>query len=301
MLDDDETRELVPLERPSMLVRPVATADEMRGAITEYEELKAAILRPGDIQVIKGRPHVKKAGWLRIARAFGISCAPVHSEHIIDDTTGDWGYEVIMRATAPNGAEMTGDGACWASEKHESMRTRHNVRAHAFTRATNRAISNLVGAGEVSAEELTDYVDADPAPRAQPDLRPVPKPIAKRTDTSTDTSTDVSAQIRGLALEMELTDKERGDVFKRYKGQKGQLNLVLAELRTREKIYELRHQLGLDAEEYAAVEKRHMKPNEWPNYTAILAELEARYRAEQTGADPEATRLEETTWKGRGA
>lgn len=163
-MQDEETRELVPITRPSMLVRPVATADEMRGAITEYEALKAAILRPGDIQVIKGRPHVKKAGWLRIARAFGISCAPVESHYILDDDNDDWGYEVIMRATAPNGAEMTGDGACWASEKHESMRTRHNVRAHAFTRATNRAISNLVGAGEVSAEELTDYIDADPAP-----------------------------------------------------------------------------------------------------------------------------------------
>ena len=49
--------------------------------------------------------------------------------------------------------------------------TEHNVRSHAHTRAYARAVSNLVGFGEVSAEEV-DRSDAPPAPVA----RVVPRP-----------------------------------------------------------------------------------------------------------------------------
>ena len=51
---------------------------------------------------------------------------------------------------------MDGDGSCFASEKTGGRlrATEHNVRAHAHTRAQNRAISGLVGFGEVSADEM---------------------------------------------------------------------------------------------------------------------------------------------------
>ena len=51
---------------------------------------------------------------------------------------------------------MDGDGACALSEKHGSMRTEHNVRAHAQTRAKVRAISGMVAFGEVGADEIAD-------------------------------------------------------------------------------------------------------------------------------------------------
>jgi hypothetical protein len=55
--------------------------------------------------------------------------------------------------------------------------TEHNVRSHAHTRAFNRAVSNLCGFGEVSAEEMTreDIIEAEtvqseghPATRNEP-------------------------------------------------------------------------------------------------------------------------------------
>lgn len=58
------------------------------------------------------------------------------------------------------GAFQDADGSCSFSEKvarnpkqQAQMRTIHNIRAHAVTRAKNRAILDLVGFGEVSAEE----------------------------------------------------------------------------------------------------------------------------------------------------
>jgi len=62
-------------------------------------------------------------------------------------------FTVIYRATAPNGQYMEGDGACdtWEDGYPDSY---HNARAVAHTRAKNRAIADLVGFGETSAEEI---------------------------------------------------------------------------------------------------------------------------------------------------
>lgn len=107
------------------------------------------------------------------------------------DGRDNFTYLVTYRATAPNGRTITGDGAASAMEKagkfkcpHQKKGARkgyaehwppdtcpdfdpdhawkrlpqeatiHNVRSHAHTRAFNRAVSNLVGFGEVSAEEI---------------------------------------------------------------------------------------------------------------------------------------------------
>ena len=40
--------------------------------------------------------------------------------------------------------------------------TRHNIRAKAFTRAFNRAVANVLGTGEVSADELDTGHDEQP-------------------------------------------------------------------------------------------------------------------------------------------
>jgi hypothetical protein len=60
------------------------------------------------------------------------------------------------------------------------MLTLHNVRAHACTRAKNRAISDLVGFGEVSAEELAGgrWDEQTPPPPVEPtrDAKPTREP-----------------------------------------------------------------------------------------------------------------------------
>lgn len=114
-----------------------------------------------------------------------------HERGSFADGRPNFGYLVLMRASTRTGRSAVGDGACHAVEKAEGFRcphhsdarrptwadhypadtcpdfdpsfawrrvpeqaTDHNVRANAFTRATNRAIANLVAFGEVSAEEM---------------------------------------------------------------------------------------------------------------------------------------------------
>lgn len=212
MANYDTGTALVPAAH-SALVMPVATADEVRAAVRAYEAMKSAILQKRDVVRISGQDAIKKSGWLRIALAFGVSAQVVKTELMTATGTqgDDWGYLVIVQATAPNGAFMTGDGMCWASEKVVSQRTRHNVHAHAATRAMNRAISNLVGGGEVSAEELTNYVDADPDPapiRALPANRPAvtsAPPAPAKANLANLVST---LQRRCAAVGMSLDDRE---------------------------------------------------------------------------------------------
>ncbi len=115
------------------------------------------------------------------------------------DGRENFGWIVTYRASHPlSGRSQTGDGACFAVEKARRFRcphphpevewktlhfpqntcpqfdpdfqwkglpaeaTEHNVRGHAHTRAYNRAVSNLVGFGEVSAEEVERDEDHQP-------------------------------------------------------------------------------------------------------------------------------------------
>jgi len=54
----------------------------------------------------------------------------------------------------PNGQTVEGVGYKSWSELYE--KTLHNLVSTAWTRAVNRAVSDLVGFGEVSAEEVID-------------------------------------------------------------------------------------------------------------------------------------------------
>lgn len=197
------------------VVRPVVSARDMMEAMQEYEALKRAIIQPSDVQKIQGKDHIKKSGWLRIARAFNLTVEKV-SEEFLTDEDGSWGYAVVMRAIAPNGASMIGDGMVWSTEKHGSMRTRHNVRAHAFTRATNRAISNLVGGGEVSAEEIND--DEPPARKPAP-VKQLPRPqIVEQAPVDPGLYPDlddeaISMTCRALAAELGISKMDYAKAF----------------------------------------------------------------------------------------
>jgi len=57
----------------------------------------------------------------------------------------------------------------------KSQATLHNIRSHAVTRAKNRAISDLVGFGEVSADELPSGAGDDPPAAGEPAARSRPK------------------------------------------------------------------------------------------------------------------------------
>jgi hypothetical protein len=128
----------------------------------------ADVKMPEAIITIGGKKFRKKAFWRFIATAFHIDTALI-SEARIELPDGDWGYTALYRATSPDGRISETDGTCTASEKRGAMCTVHNVRAHAHTRAKNRAISDLVGFGEVSADELGPDAFHDERPRPAPE------------------------------------------------------------------------------------------------------------------------------------
>jgi hypothetical protein len=128
-----------------------------------YNSVCAALIGDDDVQAAeRGKVFKKKSAWRKLARHFRISTAIVHVEkEWLEDGEGRAYYyaEVHVCATAPWGQSMTALGACSTQESRFSGRAAmqkaaNDVLATAETRATNRAVSNLIAAGEVSAEEV---------------------------------------------------------------------------------------------------------------------------------------------------
>jgi hypothetical protein len=167
--------ELMTRPQHAMVVPAKPSAEEFARDFDTYIAIQRAIdeRMPDSIMDIQGKPFRKKSYWRAVATAFNLSVKPTSDEYF--ETTEDWGYKIVYVATAPSGRDAYGDGTCMHSDKRvydwdytkkprvrlgvnklktEDNATHHNVRGHAHTRAYNRAVSNLVGFGEVSAEEM---------------------------------------------------------------------------------------------------------------------------------------------------
>ena len=142
-----------------------------------YQQLLRDLLEPSDWQTEDKhgrpleRPFLKKSGWRKISRAFNLSFERVHSHVERDEDGTPLRAEVWIRAIAPNGQFGDGDGYCALEEaRFDSRRGRakleNDLRSTATTRAKNRAISDLVGMGEVSAEEIVPAEVEDASARA---------------------------------------------------------------------------------------------------------------------------------------
>ena len=178
---NDETKKSQPAKVSSLIhsttlnqdiVMPVVTPEQALEAWESYEDLKRKIVRPEDTQLIEGNKFLKKSYWRKIATFFNLSTKVVSEKKEKIGKTYVWHFTV--NAIAPNGRYAVGTGSCDAYEKatlkdgeyvrynkwnktyeKATPNSIHNIRTTAETRATNRAISNLVGGGEVSAEEIT--------------------------------------------------------------------------------------------------------------------------------------------------
>lgn len=165
-------------ERRSEVIRPLG-ADALVQSFGEYQDLLPKLLSPDDWQDAgRGERFVKKSGWRKIATAFDLDVVIVSSKVDRDSDGRPVRAEVIARAVAPSGRSMDGDGYCSVEEpRFEKPKARqkleNDLRATAATRAKNRAISDLVGMGAVSAEEVSAGPAAVQVPpwaeRATPD------------------------------------------------------------------------------------------------------------------------------------
>jgi hypothetical protein len=150
---------------------PLAVPD-VKGAVDvmkQFQSLKRDLLNETeDIVTIAGKKHVKRSGWRKIALAFNISTSIVSVEH--EKTDDRYIVRVRARATAPNGRFAEEIAVCDSSEfeKGRLEATLHNIETKAATRAINRAVSDLVGGGEVSAEEAQQGEQKVPQQGAHP-------------------------------------------------------------------------------------------------------------------------------------
>ncbi|KKK85678.1 hypothetical protein LCGC14_2770890 [marine sediment metagenome] len=168
-----------------------------------YQELTRKLLDDSDYQKIGRQRFKKKSAWRKYARAFNISCQQMSEEIIRDDNGYPIFARIVIRAIGPDGRHQDADQECHITERccsppcrksewdsHTCCAAGCSGRIHfshpgdlvatAFTRAKNRAISDLIGAGEVSAEEMQDNARPQEAPRrvtpreAQPARAPAP-------------------------------------------------------------------------------------------------------------------------------
>ena len=122
-------------------------------ALKKFLELKEEVLQENDTVMISSKKYIKRSGWRKIALAFNVSTEIISVER-------DYGSDlkichVKARAIAPNGRVSEEIASCDSTEFTGNIKfSVHNLETKSATRAINRAISNLVGGGEVSAEEI---------------------------------------------------------------------------------------------------------------------------------------------------
>ncbi|MEM3861519.1 MAG: hypothetical protein QW203_03425 [Thermoplasmatales archaeon] len=181
-------------EEKSLVVRP--DVEGTVNALQAFQQLKKSVLDSNDTVSINGKAYIKRSGWRKIALAFNISTEIISVER---EKIGDlYVVRVKARATAPNGRISEEIAVCDSSEFTGKLAaTFHNIETKAATRAINRAISNLVGGGEVSAEEIT----TEEIENIKPQPRPEPK---KEVEMITDKQ-------RSVILQYGLNDDEKED------------------------------------------------------------------------------------------
>ena len=118
-----------------------------------YQIFTEKLLDQSDYIDIKGKAFKKKSAWRKYARAFNINTEIISKDIVRNDKGVVTEAEFIVRATLPDGRHCDGWGNC---SRHEGNKNKpnHDIPATAMTRATNRAIADLIGAGEVTAEEV---------------------------------------------------------------------------------------------------------------------------------------------------
>lgn len=158
-----------------LLPSGLVDVERAREAMTNYQELCAAVLEPADWIGRPGEPEsfVKKSGWMKLARFYSVTVELVGETKLERDEEGRLiRASARARATDPrDGRVAEAGGAAGRNERRFQsaggrQKIEHDLPASAETRAANRAISNLVGFGAISAEE----VDAPSASSSSTDL-----------------------------------------------------------------------------------------------------------------------------------
>jgi hypothetical protein len=151
------------LQPIAQIIAPV-NIDTAAEAFQKFDQFKKRILTANDVVDIQGKLYLKKSAWTKWALVCNVSDRLVSYERVPAegrDAEGGFYYRVVWEAFhQPTGRSSVGTGITSSREKKAWAHEEHDIFATACTRAKNRAVSNLVGGGEVSAEEMISEVDA---------------------------------------------------------------------------------------------------------------------------------------------
>ena len=165
----DEEIKTQPVEETGLMTmgNDVPNVDVALEQWNAYQKLCKGLLDDNDYQEIivkekdeKGnwikvkRHFKKKSAWQKLSRAFNVETQITDRELLRTQTGRIKEAYYCVRATLPNGRCVESDALCSRSEKGKDKVSDHTIMSTAKTRATNRAIAELIGAGEVSAEEM---------------------------------------------------------------------------------------------------------------------------------------------------
>jgi hypothetical protein len=181
--------------RESAVVAPIVTAAEAAQQWQAYQELTRRILDPTDYTTIDGKKRKNKSAWRKLGTYYNLTDRIIESASFIQrDNLGLPVYaHYEVEAIAPNGRVAVGVQEAHAAERccpsawrepcdrlcPEGCDKKHahhvccppgcsgrrhwahpgDIVATAHTRAKNRALADLIGAGEVSAEEMIGSED----------------------------------------------------------------------------------------------------------------------------------------------
>lgn len=191
---------------PVGILRPAGSLDAIAEAFKQYQQVCERILNDDDYQTYEGKPRKKKSAWRKLATAFNVSTKVV-SEQVERDASGRVMSALFTIQAYTPSRQWEAKGYCDVHEKccagakgekcHKAAwkghycckvdcdgrrhwsHPDHDVISTAQTRATNRAIADLIGCGEVSAEELTD--NGHSGPETAPGATVTPKPPSEPT------------------------------------------------------------------------------------------------------------------------
>lgn len=156
-MTDDVGAELAIRAQPVLPMAP----EQARQMMQAYQELTASIIGPEDRQRVDDKEFVKRSGFQKLAAAYGVSTEILFQnvETVTRDGETILVARSLVRATHPSGRHADGDGTCASNERRfrrGDQRMEHNLASTAATRAVNRAVSNLIAFGSVSAEEAEE-------------------------------------------------------------------------------------------------------------------------------------------------
>jgi hypothetical protein len=158
----------------------ITTTDTALREWDTYQEITQKILNETDYQTIGRTKFKKKSAWRKYMKAFKISTRVIEKKIIKDDKGRVLEADFLVRAWAPNGTEAEGYGNC-SHQERRFTKPNHDIPATAMTRAVNRAVSDIIGAGEVSAEEMEGETHTSTPAQEAPERRMKIKKTAPAT------------------------------------------------------------------------------------------------------------------------